>query len=146
MLELYKSDLPVDHILNRWYDSQHNKNYGAFISFVGIVRDENNIDGLSFDIYEPLLKSWFDEWQAKAKEKSALIVMAHAIGDVYLHKSSFMAAVFSPKRRVALEMIDAFVENFKANAPIWKYDLINGERVYAEDRSLALPNSGLLKG
>ena len=29
---------------------------GAFITFVGIIRDENQIDGLSFDLYEPILK------------------------------------------------------------------------------------------
>ena len=32
------------------------------------------------------------------------------------------------KRRVALELIDIFVENFKASAPIWKYDLIDGKK------------------
>ena len=62
-----------------------------------------------------------------------------------LHQSSYIAAVFSPKRRVALEMIDEFVEDFKASAPIWKYDLIDGNRIYAKDRSTAIAGSGLLK-
>jgi molybdopterin synthase catalytic subunit len=55
-----------------------------------------------------------------------------------------MSAVFSPKRRVALELIDEFVEDFKANAPIWKYDVINGKRIYAEDRSTPMDGSGLM--
>jgi molybdopterin synthase catalytic subunit len=70
--------------------------------------------------------------------------MAHSKGDVLNHQSSYIAAVLSPKRRVALEMIDEFVEDFKASAPIWKYDIIDGKRVYAEDRSTPLSNSGLL--
>jgi len=144
MLEIYDGPLHVEDITNCWYASQHNQNYGAFITFVGTVRDENSIEGLSFDIYEPILKSWFDAWQEKAKKQNAIVVMAHSIGDVPLHHSSYISAVFSPKRRVALELIDAFVEDFKASAPIWKYDLIDGKRVYAEDRSTALPNSGLL--
>ncbi|MCH9814614.1 MAG: molybdenum cofactor biosynthesis protein MoaE [Epsilonproteobacteria bacterium] len=144
MLELYDGPLPIEAITNRWYSSQHNKNYGAFITFIGTVRDESGIEGLSFDIYEPIITSWFDTWQEKAATKNAIVVMAHSIGDVPLHHSSYIAGVFSPKRRVALELIDSFVEDFKASAPIWKYDLINGERVYAEDRSTALPNSGLL--
>jgi molybdopterin synthase catalytic subunit len=45
---------------------------------------------------------------------------------------------------VALELIDEFVEDFKANAPIWKYDVKNGERIYAEDRSTPMSGSGLL--
>ena len=144
MLEIYKDALPVEEILVKWYQMHKNQNYGALINFVGIVRDENGIDGLSFDIYEPLLTKWFQEWQEKAKKRGALLLMAHSRGNVYIHESSYIAAVLSPKRRVALEMIDEFVEDFKAKAPIWKYDIIDGERIYADDRSTPLPGSGIL--
>ena len=61
-----------------------------------------------------------DRMVEQAKEKGAIIKMAQSKGDVMLHKSSYIAAVFSPKRRVALELIDEFVEDFKASAPIRK--------------------------
>ena len=70
--------------------------------------------------------------------------MAHSRGDVFNHESSYIAAVCSPKRRVALELIDEFVEDFKAQAPIWKYDIIDNKRIYAQDRSTAIKGSGLL--
>jgi len=144
MLYLYDNALDVPTILKEWYESEAQNNYGAYIPFVGTVRSEDSIDGLSFDIYEPILTSWFNAWQKKAKEQGALIKMAHSRGDVMLHESSYIAAVFSPKRRVALELIDAFVEDFKASAPIWKYDLIEGKRVYAKKRSTAIAGSGIL--
>jgi len=144
MLEIYRNALPVEEILTKWYQIHKDQNYGAYINFVGIVRDENGIDGLSFDIYEPLLTSWFQTWQEEVKSRGALLLMAHSEGNVYVHESSFIAAVLSPKRRVALETIDEFVEDFKAKAPIWKYDIIDGEHVYADDRSTPLPGSGLL--
>jgi molybdopterin synthase catalytic subunit len=144
MLELYNGSLHVEDILSRWYKQESTNNYGAFIPFVGVVRDEDGINGLSFDIYEPILKKWFDEWQEKAKAKGAILKMAHSRGDVLNHESSYISAVFSPKRRVALEMIDEFVEDFKASAPIWKYDLIDGKRVYAKERSTSMSGSGLL--
>jgi molybdopterin synthase catalytic subunit len=144
VLELYDGGLNVSEILKRWYEAEAKSNYGAFIPFVGTVREENGIDGLSFDIYEPILESWFASWQEKAKQKGAKIKMAHSRGDVLLHQSSYIAAVFSPKRRVALEFIDEFVEDFKASAPIWKYDLIDSKRVYAKDRSTAINGSGIL--
>ena len=50
-LELYEGSLPVEKILSRWYNDMRDRNYGAFIPFVGIVRDEDGISGLSFDIY-----------------------------------------------------------------------------------------------
>jgi molybdopterin synthase catalytic subunit len=144
MLEIYQGPLQVEDITNKWYQTYKLSNYGAIITFVGVVRDEDNIDGLSFDIYEPILNSWFESWQNKAKEQNAVVLMAHSIGDVPNHESSYIAAVCSPKRRVALELVDEFVEDFKANAPIWKYDLKNGTREYAEDRSAKINGAGLL--
>ncbi len=145
MLDLYNGSLNVPNILKEWYEQESKSNYGAYIPFVGTVRSEDEIDGLSFDIYEPILEKWFDDWQEKAKAKGAVIKMAHSRGDVMLHESSYIAAVFSPKRRVALEFIDEFVEDFKASAPIWKYDLRDGERIYAKDRSTAIKGSGILR-
>jgi len=144
LLYLYDGSLNVPEILKEWYEQEATSNYGAYIPFVGTVRSEDGIEGLSFDIYEPILNSWFAAWQERAKAKGAVIKMAHSKGDVMLHESSYIAAVFSPKRRVALEFIDEFVEDFKASAPIWKYDLKNGKRVYALDRSTAISGSGLL--
>jgi len=144
MLSLYDGALDVPTILKDWYEEESKSNYGAYIPFVGTVRSEDEIDGLSFDIYEPILESWFASWQEKARAKGAVVKMAHSRGDVFLHESSYISAVFSPKRRVALELIDEFVEDFKASAPIWKYDLKNGERIYALSRSTAIKGSGLL--
>jgi molybdopterin synthase catalytic subunit len=144
MVELHDGCLNVPEILTRWYEQEAASNYGAYIPFVGTVRCEDDIEGLSFDVYEPILNSWFDAWVAKAKPLGAKLKMAHSRGDVLVHESSYIAAVFSPKRRVALETIEQFVEDFKASAPIWKYDLKEGKRIYARDRSTAIAGAGLL--
>ncbi len=143
-MELYEGPLDVKEIFGRWLDEQAESNYGAYIPFVGTIRAEDGIEALSFDIYEPVLRQWFDGWHERAKARGAVVKMAHAIGDVPVHASSYISAVFSPKRRVALELIDAFVEDFKANAPIWKYDVKQGKRIYAADRSTAMDGAGLL--
>lgn len=145
MVELFDGAVPVEKVLAKWYHEESKSNYGAFIPFVGTIREEDGISGLSFDIYEPILESWYDAWCLKAKQSGAIIKMAHSRGDVLLHESSYIAAVFSPKRRVALEMINEFVEDFKASAPIWKYDLKDGKRIYAKDRSTKISGAGLLK-
>lgn len=144
MLQLVKGAVEVEKTLAKWYEHNKKNNYGAYVSFVGTIREEDGIEGLSFDIYEPILKSWFTSWQQKAKQKDAQLFMIHSKGDVLLHQSSYISAVFSPKRRVALELIDEFVEDFKANAPIWKYDLKDGKRIYAKDRSTPMNGAGLL--
>ena len=146
MMELHDGPLDVKEIFGRWLDEEARSNYGAYIPFVGTIRAEDGIEALSFDIYEPVLRNWFDAWQARAAERGAKVRMAHSVGDVPVHTSSYVAAVFSPRRRAALELIEAFVEDFKANAPIWKYDVKNGERIYAEDRSTPMEGAGLLAG
>ena len=143
-MELCQGPLDIKEIFGRWLDEESSSNYGAYIPFIGTIREEGGIEALSFDIYEPILQSWFDEWQRRAGKRGAIVKMAHSIGDVPVHASSYISAVFSPRRRVALELIDEFVEDFKANAPIWKYDIVNGERVYADDRSTPMSGAGLL--
>lgn len=144
-LELHDGPLDVEEITARWYNEIKDKNYGAYIPFIGIVRDEDGISGLSFDIYEPILKAWFDSWQEKANALGASLLMAHSRGDVPNHTSSYISAVVSPQRKVALKLSNDFVEDFKASAPIWKYDLVDGKRVYAKERSTPLSGAGLLQ-
>lgn len=144
-MELYQNALKVEEIQNRWFEKYKEKNYGAIITFVGVVRDEFGIDGLSFDIHKPLLQSWFNKWQDIANSQNAVVLMAHSIGDVLLHEASYMAGICSPQRKVGLRLIEEFVEDFKANAPIWKYDLKQNQRIWAKERSQKLKNAGILK-
>lgn len=143
-MQIYDGSLDVQRITNEWYERFKDKNCGALITFVGIVREEDGISALSFDIYEPILKKWLDAWQERAKKENAYVLFAHSKGDVAVHTSSYVAGVVSPQRKVALRLINEFVEDFKANAPIWKYDVINGERIYAKERSQAINGAGIL--
>jgi len=131
-LELFKGGLDVEEIFSKWYKLKWG---GMLLTFVGIVRDDGGIEGLSFDIYEPMLERWFNKWSDK-------VLMAHSIGDVFVGETSFMCAVYSKHRE--FKLVEEFVEDFKANAPIWKYDLVEGKRIFAKDRSKILPNAGIL--
>ena len=132
MVEIYDGGLPVEKIFSNWYQLKWG---GMLLTFTGIVRDDNGVKGLSFDIYEPMLNEWFKKWQDK-------VLMAHSQGDVLVGETSFMCAIYSKHRE--FRMIEEFVEDFKANAPIWKYDLIGKERIFAKNRSKHLANAGIL--
>jgi molybdopterin synthase catalytic subunit len=144
MLLLENSPLDILDIQSIWLNKYKKQNLGALITFVGIVREEGDIEALSFDIYKPILVKWFNNWEQKAKNKDAIVLMAHSIGDVKVHQSSYISGIVTKHRDVGLTLIRDFVEDFKANAPIWKYDVVNGKRVYAEKRSTQLKGSGLL--
>ncbi|EDO8878001.1 molybdenum cofactor biosynthesis protein MoaE [Campylobacter coli] len=142
---LTNNALDIPQIYAKWYEFAKDKNCGALLTFCGIVREEGGIEALSFDIYEPLLKKWFDEWQKRVKEEGVILLFAHSIGDVKAHESSYLAGVLSKQRKLGLKLINEFVEDFKASAPIWKYDVINKQRIYAKERSSKLCGAGLLK-
>lgn len=143
-LFIYKGSLDTFKIYKDWENLAKVNNFGAFSLFVGIVRDENKITALSFDIYMPILQTWFDEWENRAKARNAVILMAHSNGDVKVGESSYMCGIISSNRKAALEFYEDFIEDFKANAPIWKYDIVNGERIYAKQRSKKLQGAGIL--
>lgn len=138
--------IDTNAILAQWENIAKSQNLGAMALFIGIVRAENEISALSFDIYLPLLESWLDSWQKKAQiiEPNLLILMAHSKGDVKVGESSFMCGILSRNRKGALAIYDEFIEDFKANAPIWKYDVKCGARIYAKERSKKLRGAGIL--
>jgi len=142
--ELYEGALDPYKIYARWLDFSLGQNCGALITFCGIVRCEDDIEALSFDIYEPLLNSWFLKWQEKVASENVKLLFAHSKGEVSIHKSSYFAGVLSKQRKLGLRLINEFVEDFKANAPIWKYDVKNGVRIYAKERSFTLKGAGIL--
>ncbi len=144
MFELHQNSLDIAKIYAKWYEFSKDKNCGALITFCGIVRDENNIEALSFDIYEPILKKWFQAWQEKVSKDNVILMFAHSINEVKIHESSYFAGVLSKQRKLGLKLINDFVEDFKANAPIWKYDIINNQKIYAKKRSLKLKGAGIL--
>ena len=144
MFELYKGNLDIAKIYSRWYDYAKDQNCGALITFCGIVRAEEDIEALSFDIYQPLLKTWFEEWQKRVEKDKIKLMFAHSIGAVKIHQSSYLAGVLSKQRKLGLQLINDFVEDFKANAPIWKYDIIKGQKIYAKERSCKLRGAGIL--
>ena len=144
-IEIYKGGLDTNALYEKWYDEIKDKNLGAFITFSGIIRDDDNVQALSFDIYEALLQNWFGDWQERLKNDGVKLFFAHSFGDVKVGESSYFTAVASKQRKLALKLINDFVEDFKANAPIWKYDVKNGERIYAKNRSFKLVGAGLLK-
>ncbi|TLD86023.1 molybdenum cofactor biosynthesis protein MoaE [Helicobacter sp. MIT 05-5294] len=143
-LEIFEGALDTPNIYKNWFDFSSQSNLGANAIFTGIVRAENECEGLSFDIYLPLLEQWFLGWAKKALANEVLLKMAHSRGDVLNHQSSYMAGIFSSKRRATLEIFEDFIEDFKHRAPIWKYDLKDGQRIYAKERSYRLPYSGIL--
>ena len=95
MFELHNGALSVTQIHKAWFERYKSENLGAMITFCGIVRDENGVEALYFEIYEKLLKAWFDKWCEKVAQDKVVLCFAHAKGEVKIHQSSYFVASFS---------------------------------------------------
>jgi molybdopterin synthase catalytic subunit len=145
MVEVYEGAIPVEEVLARWLEETRRAGgLGAFIPFVGIVRAEGGIEGLSFDLYLPLLEEWFKRWEERAEKAGLKLFMAHSFGDVGIGETSFVTAVASPHRQEGFQFLPKFVDDFKKNAPIWKFDLKGGKRIFVMERAVPLPHAGIL--
>ncbi len=145
VLEVFDGALNTAKLYSKWERLCQEKNAGALCVFTGIVRGEGqNFKGLSFDVHLPLLQTWFSAWEQRGYEVDVKLCMAHAKGDVEVGQSSYMVGLISAHRKEALNMYALFIEDFKHNAPIWKYELKEGQRIYAQDQSHPLKGSGLL--
>ena len=107
MVEIFKGGVPVIETLERWYEEFKLEGFGAMIPFIGIVRPDGGIEGLSFDLYLPMLNEWFKKWE---ELKDAKIIMAHSFGDVMVGESSFLCAVFTKHRREGFKYLEELVE------------------------------------
>lgn len=148
MFELIEGALDINALNARCFEFVRRQNCGAWLSFCGLVRAEKGVEALFFEMDEILLKTWFKAWQTRllnefANEKAQLF-FAHSKGLVKAGESSYLAGVLSKQRKLGLVLLNDFVEDFKANAPIWKYDVIKGEKIYAKERSTKLFGAGLL--
>ncbi|WP_104750230.1 molybdopterin synthase catalytic subunit [Helicobacter cynogastricus] len=145
MLEVFDGALNTARLYSQWGGFCQTQNGGALCVFSGIVRAEGaDFKGLSFDVYLPLLQNWFDAWDQEARALGVALRMAHSRGDVGVGQSSYMAGLISAHRKEALELYARFIEDFKHNAPIWKYELRGDQRLYAHNQSHPLRGSGLL--
>lgn len=141
-LYIFENKIDVELIFKITNEIAICNNCGASLLFNGIVRNENKIEGLKFKIYEPLLIEWFKNWINK--EKEAILIFAHSKGVVKIGESSFISCVMSKHRKIAHKIFYMFVEDFKKNAPIWKFDIQNGKTIFNDKNSHKLPFSGLM--
>ncbi|GAA9742036.1 hypothetical protein VN0139_06180 [Helicobacter pylori] len=108
MLKIIQGALDTDKLLKAYQEEACMKNFGAFCVFVGIVRGEDNIQGLSFDIYEALLKTWFEKWHYKAKDLGVVLKMAHSLGDVLIGQKLIFMRFNGKEQKKCLRTIPRF--------------------------------------
>jgi molybdopterin synthase catalytic subunit len=111
--------------------------HGAIVTFVGIVRGENQgrrVTRLEYEAYEPLALRAFaiisDE--VAARWPTARVAFHHRTGSLTVGATSVAIAVASPHRAEAFSTCRYVIERLKQVAPVWKHEFFEGGEAWIE--------------
>jgi molybdopterin synthase catalytic subunit len=104
---------------------------GAVVTFQGVTRE---VDRLEYEAYAAMASEKLAEIAADAIERHGLCAAAveHRVGDVPLSEPSVAVAASAPHRGEAFAGAREIIDRVKAEAPIWKKEIEDGEGRWVE--------------
>ena len=98
---------------------------GAVLCFDGIVRpseDGRAIEGLDYDVYEPMATQMLTKIAQELFERHALLAIRveHSRGHVGNGEVSYRLRIASKHRKEGIAALDEFTDRLKKDVPIWK--------------------------
>lgn len=108
-------------------DARADGSDGAWLDFYGIVRDREPdgtpIEAIDYEAHAPMaehqIHKLLDRLAARFPLSAVLVV--HRIGPVPAGEPSLLVRILSPHREEALHACRAFLDELKAEVPIWKH-------------------------
>ncbi len=119
--------LRVDAVLDRVRDARA----GAVVVFEGVTRE---VDALVYEAYVEMAEPRMAAIVGDAVERHRLCAAAveHRVGEVPLSEPSVVVAVSAPHRGEAFAGAREVIDRIKAEAPIWKKEVEDGEGRWVE--------------
>jgi molybdopterin synthase catalytic subunit len=111
--------------------------HGAVVTFVGIVRRENQgriVTRLEYEAYEPLALRAFAIISDEVSEHwpSSRVAVHHRTGSLEVGEASVAIAAASAHRADAFAACRYVIERLKQVAPVWKREYFDGGDVWVE--------------
>ena len=147
MIEVRVVEAPINR--EALFEFVEDNGHGAQCSFFGTVRDFNlgqEVSGVSYDLYEPMVKSSFSEIAEEAKAKyctEAKIAIVHRYGRLGIREASVGIVVSTPHRDESFQICRYVIEELKVRAPIWKKEhYLTGDSEWLKGHELCQKSHG----
>ena len=118
-----------------------NNNIGALTSFIGYVRDfdnmlEGQLDHLEIEHYEGMTQKALQEIEKSAHNKWDLIEtrIIHRVGVIQLNEPIVFILVASKHRDNAFDACRYIIDYLKTEAPFWKKEVSNIHSLWVEQK------------
>ena len=118
MIEVTEKAIDVPKVL----DSVRSKTAGGVVHFIGVVRNDDGIEGLSYESYPEMAVSEMKRIAEEAKRRWLVetVAVVHRVGWIPVGEEAVVVAVGSPHRAEAFEVCRFVIDRVKEAAPIWK--------------------------
>ncbi len=136
MLQLVNQPIAPDSYLEKL---RHPSN-GAFVSFEGWVRDNENgkpVSALEYEAFEPLCFSEAQKILNEIRDRFGVIdaVCLHRLGRVLVGQMSVWIGVSAPHRDEAFKACRYIIDEIKERLPIWKKEIyLGGSSLWVNSR------------
>ena len=112
--------------------------HGAELCFRGVVRGTEAgqpIRAIRYTAYLPMARASLQSLAdaAAADHPDALLSIHHRLGDVAAGEASLLLAVAAPHSAEALALLEKLLRRLKAEVPIWKQPLPEGDTPAASE-------------
>lgn len=121
--------------------------FGGYNAFIGRVRRVNQgraVTGISYDVFDALAATHFEEAIGRAIEAfgpDIRIWLAHAKGRLAVGEVAVVVAVGTVHRDAAFRACRQLIEEVKHRSPIWKQEhYVDGSSEWSEGCSLCEPH------
>ena len=117
-------------------------NYGATVSFVGLVRSYSKnglVKGMDYEAYLGMAQVKIKEIENIVKEKWEIkkIKIIHRLGKLSIGEKSIMILVSTPHSKDAFEACKFILEKIKSEVPIWKKEIfLDGTSKWVDGNSI----------
>ena len=110
---------------------------GAIVSFVGIVREDNQTEVLTLSHYPGFTEARIEQFLSAAIERWSLLgaIIIHRVGRMVPGEPIVFVATASAHRRSAFEACDHLMDMLKSEAPFWKSETKAGKTEWIEPRA-----------
>ena len=126
MASIVSGPIVIDDILKKLTPG----NTGAIVTFIGTVREKSGditVTALEYEAYIEMAESTMLNILAGTIKKFALIdaIAVHRIGRLGIGEASIAIAVSAQHRKEGFDGCSEILNRIKAEAPIWKKDIID---------------------
>jgi len=137
VIRVQEEDFDMGHEVARLSEGKHD--IGAVCTFLGLVRDLPDSDGLksmTLEHYPGMTEKELGKIEEEARERWPLsdCLIIHRYGTLSPGDQIVMVATASPHRQAAFESCEFLMDFLKTRAPFWKKEDTGGGEKWVEAR------------